>query len=67
MENGVFSVLVYCGIVCIYCTKRKYTSKGVELHLEECLFKNYVSFFQFVPSVSGSLCPPKLTVLHASW
>lgn len=48
-KNGVFSVLVYCGIVCIYCTKRKYTSKGVELHLEECLFKNYISFSSLFP------------------
>lgn len=66
-KNGIFSILVYCGIVCIYCTRRKYTGKDVELHLEECLFKNYIfPFSRLFPlytqvfvlqnSVSNMLC-----------
>lgn len=66
-KNGVFSMFVYCGIACTYCTIRKYTSKDVELHLEECLLQNYVfPFSRLFPlhpqvfvlqnSVSNMLC-----------
>lgn len=66
-KHGAFSILVYHGIVCIYCTKRKYTSKDAELDLEECLFTNYVfPFSRLFPlytqvfvlqnSVSSMLC-----------
>lgn len=66
-KNGIFSMFVYCGIACTYCTIRKYTSKDVELYLEECLLQNYVfPFSRLFPlhpqvfvlqnSVSNMLC-----------